>query len=128
MSPWLVSLPGILFFAGMGLLALARPNLISQMFGVTQSTTESRTEVRSVYGGFGLAMALALLWALRSNDAEARGIFLAIGLAWLGWATGRLLGALMEWPKRFYPTWFFVCLEFLLAALTLWARSLLVHA
>ncbi len=57
MNAALASMPGILFFAIMGFLALTRPASIPRMFGVTEHTPESRTEVRSVYGGFGIAIA-----------------------------------------------------------------------
>ena len=49
------------FFAGMGLYALAAPAALIRPFGVTLSRSESRAEVRAVYGGFGLAMAGVLV-------------------------------------------------------------------
>jgi Domain of unknown function (DUF4345) len=119
----LAGLPALLFFAVMGILAMARPNSIPKMFGVTENTADSRTEVRSVYGGFGLAMAVAMIWAFRTSPAQADGMLLALAIAWLGWATGRLFSALLEKPKALYPTWAFVCIEYGMAALTLLARS-----
>ena len=52
-----------LFFAGMGVAALVRPAFIWAPFGVEPTTPESRNEVRAVYGGFGLAVAVLLVVA-----------------------------------------------------------------
>ncbi len=45
------------FFAGMGIFALARPAALIRPFGIALPIPESRVEVRAVYGGFGLAIA-----------------------------------------------------------------------
>lgn len=114
----------IVFFAGMGVLALVRPGAIPRLFGDEARTAASRTEVRSVYGGFGLAAAAVLVWATQAPASEARGVFIALAIAFAGWAGGRVFGALVERDFRFFPTWFFV-LEEVLLGLCLWmaARS-----
>jgi hypothetical protein len=109
----LVALIAILF-GGMGLAALLRPAHIGHFFDVRFESVDGRNEVRAVYGGFGLAMALALFLALQ-EPALHQGILVCVGLALAGMATGRVLSALIERPG-FWP-WFFCGLESLGALL-----------
>ena len=44
------------FFLGMGIYALAAPAALIRPFGVNLESPTSRSEVRAVYGGFGLAI------------------------------------------------------------------------
>ena len=48
------------FFLVMGVYALAAPAALIRPFGVTLETPTSRSEIRAVYGGFGLAIAAVL--------------------------------------------------------------------
>src|SRR5215831_2638506 len=95
----------VIFFAGMGLLALARPERITTTFGTSSLTAEGRNEVRAVYGGFGLAVAAIL--ALTFSSPLGHGIQVAVGISLLGMAGGRLVAALVERPATFYPCWFY---------------------
>ncbi len=109
-------------FAVMGLAALVRPALMWAPFGVVPSTPESRNEVRAVYGGFGVALAV-LLFVADGWAADIRaGVLLTVAIALLGMAGGRLFSAFVE-PKALigYPG-FFMVLEGALAALLLAAR------
>ena len=45
----------------MGIGAIAKPTVVTAQFGILELTPASRNEVRAVYGGFGVFMALALL-------------------------------------------------------------------
>lgn len=97
-----------IFFAGMGVAALVKPALIWAPFGVAPTTPAARSEVRAVYGGFGLAIA-ALLFAAESADADFRdGVLVSVAVALGGMALGRLLSALVEpkallgWPGAFF--------------------------
>lgn len=110
-----VGLPALFFF-GMGVQALARPQSITKMFGLPQVPADSRTEVRSVYGGFGLAAGAVLVWAWQHPGAEAKGVYLATAVAFAGWAGGRLVGAVIERSTTFFPTWFFFLEELVLGA------------
>lgn len=86
------------------------------------STPESRNEVRAVYGGFGVAVAALLIVADdRAADFRA-GVMMAIAIALLGMAAGRVFSALME-PKALigFPGIFMV-LEGGLAGLLLAGR------
>lgn len=113
-------LVGILFL-GMGVLALAAPERITAIFGQPSLTEAGRNEVRAVYGGFGVAMA-ALLAGAAVSPALAPGVCLSVGAALAGMAAGRVVSALVEWPRRFYPSWFYFAVE-ILGATVLFAAS-----
>jgi hypothetical protein len=103
------------FFLLMGLLALAAPERISLIHGVRELTPEGRNEIRAVYGGFGVAIAGLLGWAA-TLPVYRPGVFLAVAAALAGMAGGRLVAALIERPRRFYPSWFYLALETAMAA------------
>lgn len=114
-----IALAGV-FFAGMGVYALARPAALIRPFGITLPVPESRAEVRAVYGGFGLAIAGVL--ALAASDAALRtGILVTVSAALLGMAFGRLVSGVVDRPKAFYPNWFYFLVEVVLAVALLWA-------
>ena len=104
----------IVFFVGMGLLALVSPESITRIFGIPTLTNAGRNEVRAVYGGFGLAVAAMLVLAL--NDPTLRpGVLLAVAASVGGMAAGRLVAALVERPTGFYPSWFYFVAETVMA-------------
>jgi len=110
------------FFAGMGCYALAAPDAIIRPFGITLGSAAARSEVRGVYGGFGLAIAGVLGYAAVA-DADARtGILIAVGAALAGMAFGRVVSAVLDDRTAFYPNWFY-CLVEALAAAALFAIS-----
>ncbi len=76
----------------MGIGAIAKPALVPVQFGILELTPAGRNEVRAVYGGSGLFMALALLVALR-QPALRDGILSTVGVALGGMAAGRLVAA-----------------------------------
>lgn len=92
-------------FLLMGLGALWRPALVTAQFGIPSLTRDGRNEVRAVYGGFGIAMALVLLAAM--EHAELRtGISMAIAAALLGMAAGRIVSlgidrGIGRWPALY---------------------------
>jgi len=79
---------GFVLFAAMGAGLLWQPQYLSRLTNLELTTLESRNEVRAVYGGFGIAMALALFIALVWSPLRP-GICVAIGLALIGMAAGR---------------------------------------
>lgn len=93
------------FFLGMGLLALGRPVAITRFFAVTVLPAEMRNEVRAVYGGYGLT--LAILLVVSSEVPSARpGILLTVAASMLGMAVGRSIGFVVDrtvgrWPLVF---------------------------
>jgi hypothetical protein len=113
------------FFAGMGCYALAAPAAIIRPFGITLGGAAARSEVRAVYGGFGLAIAAVLGYAAVASDDIRTGIVVAVGGALAGMAFGRLVSAVLEGRDdrtAFYPNWFY-CLVEALAAAALFAIS-----
>jgi hypothetical protein len=84
-----------LFFLGMGVYALARPERVLTIFGTQVTTRDGRNEVRAVYGGYGVAMAAALAVAL-GDDGLRAGVFVCLALAMLGMALGRLCSAVID--------------------------------
>ncbi|MEK6806674.1 MAG: DUF4345 domain-containing protein [Pseudomonadota bacterium] len=110
---------GVAFaFAGMGLMALLKPASIGNYFDVRFESVDGRNEVRAVYGGFGIAMALALCLATQQPEYRA-GVVLCVAFALAGMAAGRLLSALIERPG-FWP-WFFCGVEAGGAGLLYWS-------
>lgn len=105
-----------LFFAGMGLYALAAPARLVRPFGITAGTTSGRSEVRAVYGGFGLAVAGALFWSATTTGDLGRGVALAVAVALAGMAAGRVVSRVLDAPAALYPVWFYFWVEVLAAA------------
>jgi ABC-type molybdate transport system permease subunit len=111
----------IVFFVGMGLLALASPESISRINGTPTLTPAGRNEIRAVYGGFGLAVAAMVVLALCAPALRA-GVLLAVAASLGGMAAGRLVAALIERPTTFYPSWFYFGVETAMAV-TLWLEA-----
>ena len=109
-------------FAVMGVAALVKPAVIWAPFGVEPSTPGSRSEVRAVYGGFGIALGVLLFVADGWTPELRAGVVLTAAVALAGMAAGRVVSALVE-PKALlgYPG-FFLVLEAVLAALLYSAR------
>jgi hypothetical protein len=108
-------------FASMGLVALVRPAFIWAPFGVEPTTPESRSEVRAVYGGFGLAIAVLLV--LTDDSADVRdGVLVAVAVSLFGMATGRLVSALVEPRALLRAPGLFLLVEVGAAGLALAAR------
>jgi hypothetical protein len=110
------------FFAGMGVYALAAPAAIIRPFGISLGAAAARSEVRAVYGGFGLAIAGVLGYAAIAGGDLGKGILIAVGAALAGMAFGRLASAVIDDRTAFYPNWFY-CLVEALAAAALFAIS-----
>ena len=109
------------FFAGMGVYALAAPAALIRPFGITLTEATSRSEERAVYGGFGLAIAGVLAYAAVEPDVRT-GVLFTVGAALAGMAFGRVVSAVVDARTAFYPNWFY-CLVELLAAAALFAIS-----
>jgi hypothetical protein len=78
----------IIGFRVMGLGALVRPVLVTAQFGIFDLTPAGRNEIRAVYGGFGILVAVALLVALR-QPVLRDGILFTVAAALAGMAAGR---------------------------------------
>lgn len=110
------------FFLGMGLYAIAAPAALVRPFGITLTTSTSRSEVRAVYGGFGVAMAAILTVAAVNTDYRT-GITLTAAAALAGMAFGRIFSAVIERQRiAFYPNWFYFLVEAAAASLLFLSR------
>jgi hypothetical protein len=104
------------FFLGMGVYALAAPAALVRPFGITLGQSTSRSEVRAVYGGFGLAMAAVLAYAAVDAGSHRTGIVITVAAALAGMAFGRLVSAVVDGRVAFYPNWFYFGVEAVAAA------------
>ena len=100
---WVIALG----FAALGVVALVRPAAIWAPFGVEPNTAGARSEVRAVYGGFGLALAALMVWANDHAPDVREGVLLAAAVSLLGMAAGRVVSGVAEpralrgWPGVF---------------------------
>jgi hypothetical protein len=99
------------FFLGMGFYALAAPASLIRPFGITLGEAASRSEVRAVYGGFGLAIAGVLVFAAFHEGDIRNGILITVGTALAGMAFGRVAAAVLGDRTSFYPNWFYCLVE-----------------
>jgi hypothetical protein len=107
------------FFAGMGVLALARPEQIVDRFGIALGGRDGRNEVRAVYGGFGVAVAAVLVVAISAEGGFRDGVLVALAASLAGMAAGRLVSFVLERTDRSSPTPFWLLVELVLAGLLL---------
>jgi hypothetical protein len=110
-----------LFFLGMGVLGLIAPVALIKPFRIELAAPEARMEVRAVYGGFGIAVAVLLALAAADLGGLRMGAALAVAGSLLGMAFGRAVGRLVDRPSGFYPIWFYFLVELAGAALLITA-------
>jgi len=108
------------FFVGMGAVALVRPAFVVGLCGTERLTRDGRSEVRAVYGGFGVAVG-ALLFLTFEEPAVRDGALLAVALSLGGMAAGRVVSALVDGLPGRHP-WLFFVVELALTAALLAAR------
>lgn len=109
-----VTVVAAVFFAGMGAYALATPVRLVAPFDISLGNAAARSEVRAVYGGFGLAIAAMLIVALTTPELRS-GILMTVAAALAGMAAGRLASA-VDGRTGFYPNWFYFLVESVAAA------------
>ncbi|WP_345443234.1 DUF4345 family protein [Actinoallomurus vinaceus] len=108
-------------FGGMGVYGLIAPAALLAPFGTLVRSADGRNEVRAVYGGYGVAVALTLVLALLDDGLRA-GLVTAVALALAGMAAGRIISFAAERPAGFFPTVFYLLVEAALAAALATAR------
>ena len=77
------------------MIAVAAPERVTRQFGNPNLDIDGRNEVRAVYGGFGIAVAIALAGALLVVDwrvPAAAAVAIALG----GMALGRAYSAIID--------------------------------
>ncbi len=105
-----------LFFLGMGVVALTQPAHVVDRFGVTVESLDGRNEIRSVYGGFGVAVALLLGWAVVTDGRGELWIPSVIAVLCFGMAVGRVLSMIADRTRGSAVVWRYVGLELALTA------------
>ncbi|WP_431949317.1 DUF4345 family protein [Nocardia lijiangensis] len=106
-----------LFFAAMGVLGLLRPSRLADTVGLLADRADAHAEVRAVYGGFGVAVAVVLGLAAADVGGIGSGVCIAVAAALGGMAFGRIWSAFTERPSAFYPVWFYFVVEVTLATM-----------
>lgn len=104
-----------LFYLALGLAAMLRPATLLAGFGIVATGRNARNEIRAVYGGFPIAAAALVLWSL-VGARHGDGILIALAMASLGMALGRLASAAIDRGIGRLPM-LFVAVELALAAL-----------
>jgi hypothetical protein len=99
------------FFFGMGVSGLVAPAALIKPFRMVADSAEARSEVRAVYGGFGVAIGGLLLMALGDPGGTRAGVLVTVAVALLGMAFGRLVARAVERPAAFYPLWCYFWVE-----------------
>jgi len=112
------------FFAGMGGLALVRPTRIVDRFSVEIDSTDGRSEIRAVYGGFGIAVGCLLVLAAFTEGRGEVWIPLIVATLCLGMACGRLVSFAADRTRGSAVVWSFLLVELALAAALLGACAL----
>lgn len=86
---WL-RLAGAAVTAGLGLMALAKPDRAASFTSIRPDGAVGVSEIRATYGGFFLALGgAALAW-------QDPAMFTATGLAWIGAAAGRSISVVVD--------------------------------
>ena len=86
---------GALVFAGIGIGFLLVPVKWASVVDIALPTPTARTDLRATYGGFDLAIGVFLALCALRVDWLRPGL-VALALAGAGFATGRLIGILVE--------------------------------
>lgn len=84
-----------IFYAAIGLKAVARPRSLLAAFGIVADESASRNEIRAVYGGFPLTVSGLLILCLFNNSLSA-GILTALAACSAGMAAGRIVSAIID--------------------------------
>jgi hypothetical protein len=109
----------LVFNAAMALVALVAPARVLGFFGVQVTTADGRNEVRSVYGGTGIAVIAALV--LASSRAEWRaGIYVMLAIYFGVMGALRIVAAIFG--RTTARPWLFVAAELGLAGLMVLAQ------
>jgi hypothetical protein len=112
-------LPVAIFFLGMGIYGLVAPKSLIAPFKLQALNPESRSEVRAVYGGYGLFVGGLLIQSTLYPGADSNSVFKTVAVSLYGMAFGRFVSySLVERvPVSFYPNWFYFFVELILASL-----------
>ncbi|SFB16035.1 protein of unknown function [Amycolatopsis marina] len=110
------------FFLAMGVYALTAPAALARPFRIVVEEPESRSEIRAVYGGFGIAVAVVLVLAVFDVAGIRAGVVVTVAAALAGMAFGRLVSRFLDRPTSFYPVWFYFWVEVVAAGVLVIAQ------
>jgi len=88
--PQLLNNVGSAATAGLGVMGLVRPRAAAAFTSIQPIGLPGVSEIRATYGGFFLALGAFGLYA------QASSVFVALGIAWLGAAAGRLVSVAVD--------------------------------
>ena len=91
----LLILPCAAFFAWLASMAFLHPRGLLRGFGIEVEGLDGMNEIRAVYGGFPLIMALGLVLSLWRPDLRVAAP-LAVAFAMVGMAAGRVVSAAVD--------------------------------
>ncbi len=111
----MIQLLTALLFAAMGLAALLRPALVADLFSLGSLRSDMRSEIRAVYGGYGLVIA-GLLYAASQSATLEVGIVITVACSLLAMAAGRLISLMIDGQLDRFPA-IFLAIEVVFGAL-----------
>lgn len=82
-------------FGAFGLLFLVSPALLGDFAAVGLAEAAARAEIRAMYGGLEIGLAVFLVWCARAQTRFEAGL-MASALGFLGLASGRIAGMALE--------------------------------
>ncbi|SDE53337.1 MULTISPECIES: DUF4345 family protein [Kordiimonas] len=86
-----------LVWAAIGIYGIVAPKKLYALFGVPVETADGRNEIRAVYGGMCLAVAVVMFEAPWLG-AAAPGVLLTVMVMLAGMALGRIVSMVIERP------------------------------
>lgn len=107
---------GILGFGGFGIWLLLVPGALKAV-DIPGESPNARTEIRAMYGGLEIGIAIFLLCCFFEPEWIQAGLLFQL-FALSGLALGRLIGIALERGRVLKVFWFFFLLEAGVAALT----------
>ena len=117
----IVALIAAVLFLGMGITALVRPEFVTSLFAMPTLNADMKNEVRAVYGGFGIAMAMVLAFG-SAWEILRPGIQITAGAALVGMALGRVFSLAVDKAIGRNP-FIFLILEFVMGSLLLYVGA-----
>lgn len=105
-------------FAAMGIVGIVAPARAVALVGIELTSAASRSEVRAIYGGFGLATGAALAYVAATGLYYTPAL-LAVTVALGGMAAGRLVSLVIDRDANRWVL-LFLGIEVLAAAAAFW--------
>lgn len=106
-------------FTLLGAVGLLRPQRIAGYFGNTLTNTDQRNELRAVYGGLPLAIALLGILTVSGNSPlDTQSMLFVASILLFGMAGGRVVSLCIERPTR--RSYLFLLFELVLGGVALY--------